>query len=226
MVSKLGQTLHDKEQAEPICRRQLADGQVDYFGLFLIHFPLPLEFVEPLVRYPPGWFYDGKESIGIPNYQAQSIYDKLEYARIRPATLQIELHPYLQQRNLVNLAREEGMAVTAYSSFSPTGSLSLTWTGLRNVAPLMERGAMAATATKHNKTPAQILLRWATQRGLAVIPKTSRPSIMSQNHESTGFRFDQTDLDRIAKMDLNLRFSKPTNVIAHYANISLPWPMP
>lgn len=221
-----------------MCRRQLADWQVDYFDLFLIHFPVALEYVDPAVRYPPGWFYDGEKevrwskatnqetwgamedlvdaglarSIGISNYEAQGIYDMLKYARIRPATLQIELHPYLQQQNLVRLAKAEGIAVTAYSSFGPTGFIELDMDRAKNVAPLMEHEAITAMATRHNKTPAQVLLRWATQRGLAVIPKTSRPGVMAQNLESTGFDLDQADLDRIAKMDLNLRFNQPTNV--------------
>ncbi|KAG6006330.1 NAD(P)H-dependent D-xylose reductase (XR) [Claviceps maximensis] len=237
IVSKLWQTFHDKERVEPICRRQLADWQVDYFDLFLIHFPVALEYVDPSVRYPPGWFYDGKsevrwskttnqqtweameslvdaglaKSIGISNYQAQGIYDLLKYARIRPATLQIELHPYLQQGNLVSLAKEEGIAVTAYSSFGPTGFIELDMDRAKNVTPLMKHDAITAMAAKHNKTPAQVLLRWATQQGLAVIPKTSRPGVMTQNLESTDFNLDQQDMDRIAKMDLNMRFNQPTN---------------
>ncbi|OAQ73443.2 D-xylose reductase [Pochonia chlamydosporia 170] len=237
IVSKLWQTFHEKDKVEPICRRQLADWQVDYFDLFLIHFPVALEYVDPAVRYPPGWFYDGEKevrwskatnqetwtameslvdagltrSIGISNYEAQGIYDLLKYARIRPATLQIELHPYLQQHNLARLAKAEGIAVTAYSSFGPTGFIELDMDRAKNVAPLMQHEAITAMATKHNKTAAQILLRWATQRGLAVIPKTSRPAVMAQNLESTDFSLDQADLDRIAKMDLNLRFNQPTN---------------
>ncbi|KFG82646.1 NADPH-dependent D-xylose reductase [Metarhizium anisopliae] len=237
IVSKLWQTFHEKDKVEPICRRQLADWQVEYFDLFLIHFPVALEYVDPATRYPPGWFYDGQgevrwskatnqetwgameslvdaglaRSIGVSNYEAQGLYDMLKYARIRPATLQIELHPYLQQNNLVRLAKAEGIAVTAYSSFGPTGFIELDMDRAKNVTPLMQHEAIAAMATKHSKTPAQILLRWATQRGLAVIPKTSRPGVMEQNLESTDFDLDQADLDRIAKMDLNLRFNQPTN---------------
>lgn len=242
IVSKLWQTYHEKDRVEPICRKQLADWQVDYFDLFLIHFPVALAYVDPSVRYPPGWFYDGERevrwstatnqetwaameglvdaglarSIGVSNYQAQTVYDTLKYARIRPATLQVELHPYLQQNDLVRLARAEGMVVTAYSSFGPTGFIELDMDRAKNVAPLMEHEAVTAMAAKYNKTPAQVLLRWATQRGLAVIPKTSRPAVMAQNLDCTRFDLDQADMDRIAKMDLNLKFNQPTNVSARY----------
>ncbi|PKK53354.1 hypothetical protein CI102_2119 [Trichoderma harzianum] len=237
IVSKLWQTFHDEDKVEPITRKQLADWQIDYFDLFLIHFPAALEYVDPSVRYPPGWFYDGKSevrwskttlqqtwgameklvdaglarSIGISNYQAQSVYDNLIYARIRPATLQIEHHPYLQQPDLVNLAQKEGITVTAYSSFGPTGFMEIEDFRVKHVAPLMESPVIKEIATKHKKTPAQVLLRWATQRGLAVIPKTSRSEVMAQNLDSVNFNLDDGDLTKIAEMDLNIRFNKPTN---------------
>ncbi|PNP55228.1 hypothetical protein THARTR1_04370 [Trichoderma harzianum] len=237
IVSKLWQTFHDVDRVEPITRKQLADWQIDYFDLFLIHFPAALEYVDPSVRYPPGWFYDGKSevrwskttlqqtwgameklvdaglarSIGISNYQAQSVYDTLIYARIRPATLQIEHHPYLQQPDLVHLAQKEGIAVTAYSSFGPTGFMEIEDFRVKHAAPLMESPVINEIATKHKKTPAQVLLRWATQRGLAVIPKTSRSEVMAQNLDSVNFNLDDGDLTKIAEMDLNIRFNKPTN---------------
>ncbi|CAH0037827.1 unnamed protein product [Clonostachys rhizophaga] len=237
IVSKLWQTFHDVDRVEPITRRQLADWQVDYFDLFLIHFPVALEYVDPSVRYPPGWHYDGDKeirwskttnqetwgameglvekglarSIGVSNYQAQTLYDTLKYAKIRPATLQIELHPYLQQVELVKLAKHEGIVVTAYSSFGPTGFIELDMDNAKTAAPLMEHDAIKAMAAKHNKTPAQILLRWATQQGLAVIPKTGRPAVMLQNLDCFNFDLDEEDNKRIAKMELNLKFNKPTN---------------
>ncbi|KAL7808519.1 NAD(P)H-dependent D-xylose reductase xyl1 [Trichoderma aethiopicum] len=237
IVSKLWQTFHDEDKVEPITRRQLADWQIDYFDLFLVHFPAALEYVDPSVRYPPGWFYDGKSevrwskttlqqtwgameklvdkglarSIGVSNYQAQSVYDALIYARIKPATLQIEHHPYLQQPDLVSLAQTEGIVVTAYSSFGPTGFMELDMPRAKSVAPLMDSSVIKTIADKHGRTPAQVLLRWATQRGIAVIPKTSRPEVMTQNLDSTTFDLDSEDLAKIADMDLNIRFNKPTN---------------
>ncbi|KAF7543453.1 hypothetical protein G7Z17_g10721 [Cylindrodendrum hubeiense] len=237
IVSKLWQTFHDKERVEPITRRQLADWQVDYFDLFLIHFPVALEYVDPEVRYPPGWHYDGDKeirwskatnqetwgamedlvekglarSIGISNFQAQTIYDLLKYAKIPPATLQVELHPYLQQAELVRLAKAEGIALTAYSSFGPTGFIELDMDRAKSASPLMQHEVFTTLAEKLNKKPAQVLLRWATQQGLAVIPKTSRPDVMTENLDCTAFDIPEEDMKRIAKMDLNLKFNQPTN---------------
>jgi D-xylose reductase len=250
IVSKLWQTFHEKERVEPICRRQLADWQVDYFDLFLIHFPVALEYVDPEVAYPPGWHCNDKNevrwskatneetwgameglvekgltrSIGVSNYQAQTLYDTLKYAKIRPATLQIELHPYLQQNELVKLCEHEGIAVTAYSTFGPSSFIECDMDVAKVAAPLMQHDAIKAMAEKHGKTPAQILLRWATQRGLAVVPKTNRPEVMAQNFDCTSFDLDKEEMARIAKMELNLKFNKPSNVsmgLTHWKELVL-----
>jgi D-xylose reductase len=151
------------------------------------------------------------KSIGVSNYQAQTLYDTLKYAKVRPATLQVELHPYLQQTELVRLAKEEGIVVTAYSSFGPTGFIELDMDRATSAPPLLEHDAIKGIASKVGKSPAQVLLRWATQRGLAVIPKTGRPEVMTQNLDCVSWDIEQEDMDRIAKMDLNIKFNQPTN---------------
>lgn len=238
IVSKLWPTFNDPEQVEPIVRRQLSDWGIEYFDLYLIHFPGALKYVDPAVRYPPGWHYDGKSqivrskttiqdtwrameglvdaklarSIGISNFQAQLIYDMVRYARIPPATLQIEHHPYLVQQELLNLAKEEGIAVTAYSSFGPASFLEFGFKHAEALVPLMKDDLITSIAKKYNKEPSQILLRWATQRGLAVIPKTVRPAVMAQNLDVTSFDLSKEDLDAITGKDANIRFNQPSNV--------------
>lgn len=238
IVSKLWNTFHDGERVEPIVRKQLADWGIDYFDLYLIHFPVALEYVDPSVRYPPGWHYDGKseirpskatiqetwtameglvdkglaKSIGISNFQAQLIYDMLRYAKIRPATLQIEHHPYLVQQELLNLAKREGIAVTAYSSFGPASFLEFNMKHAAALTPLMEDEKIKAIAAKYGRPASQILLRWATQRGLAVIPKTSRVKVMEENLRNTEFDLSQEDLDAITAFDRGIRFNQPSNV--------------
>jgi D-xylose reductase len=107
-----------------------------------MHFPVALEYVDPDVRYPSGWrnlndeVSQGKtpiqetwkamerlvdidlaRSIGISNFQGSLIMDLLRYARIRPSILQVEIHPYLVQEELVKFCQSENIAVTAYSSY-------------------------------------------------------------------------------------------------------------
>lgn len=238
-MSKLWNSFHDKERVAPICKKQLADWGLDYFDLYLVHFPVALEYVDPSVRYPPGWFVDDKgteirrskatiqdtwtamealvpaglaRSIGVSNFQAQLLYDLLRYATIPPATLQVEHHPYLVQPLLLQATQAEGITVTAYSSFGPAGFVELDMARAKDAVPLMEAPTVVKIATKHGKTPAQVLLRWATQRGIAVIPKSSSEARMKQNLESVDFNMDEAELAAITALDKNLRFNQPTNV--------------
>jgi D-xylose reductase len=237
IVSKLWNTFHDGERVEPIVKKQLADWGIDYFDLYLIHFPVALEYVDPSVRYPPGWHYDGASeirpskatiqetwralealvpkglarSIGISNFQAQLIYDLLRYAKIRPATLQIEHHPFLVQPELLNLAKKEGIAVTAYSSFGPASFLEFNMQHAAKLTPLIEDATIRSIAAKYNRDPSQVLLRWATQRGLAIIPKSTRPQLMASNLASLEFDLSEEDIAKITSFDRGIRFNQPSN---------------
>jgi D-xylose reductase len=235
IVSKLWNSFHDGDKVEPICRKQLADWGVDYFDLYIVHFPVALKYVDPAVRYPPGWSAKGDgsiefsnasiqetwtametlvdkklaRSIGVSNFSAQLLMDLLRYARVRPATLQIEHHPYLTQPRLVEYAQKEGIAVTAYSSFGPLSFLELQVPNATNISPLFEHDVVKSVADKHGKTPAQVLLRWSTQRGIAVIPKSNNPTRLSQNLEVTGWDLEQSEIDAISALDIGLRFNDP-----------------
>ena len=137
LVSKLWNSFHDPERVEPICKKQLQDWGIDYFDLYIMHFPISLKYVDPSDRYPPGFTYDGENvvrgsatiqetwtameslvhsglarSIGISNFNGALIMDLLRYAKIVPAALQIEHHPYLTQSTLVEFAQAQGMPVT------------------------------------------------------------------------------------------------------------------
>ncbi|CAG8948882.1 hypothetical protein HYFRA_00002006 [Hymenoscyphus fraxineus] len=238
LVSKLWNSFHDADQVEKIARKQLADLGIDYFDLYLIHFPVALKYVAPEVRYPPGWNYEGDKvvlsnatiqetwqameslvekklarSIGISNFQGALILDLLRYAKIRPATLQIEHHPYLVQPTLLQLAEAEGIKVTAYSSFGPQSFIELGWDKAKDTPVLFEHSVITSLAEKYKKTPAQILLRWATQRGLAVIPKSNNEKRLQQNLEVTGFDLEKSELESISALDRHLRFNNPTDYL-------------
>jgi D-xylose reductase len=238
LISKLWNTFHEGHQVEPICRKQLADWGIDYFDLFYIHFPVALKYVDPKVRYPPGWAYDGKDeiqtanapihetwaameslvekglalSIGISNFQGSLILDLLRYAKIRPAALQIEHHPYLVQPTLTQLAASENIAVVAYSTFGPQSFIELDWDKARDTPRLFEHPTVTAIADKHSRTPAQVLLRWVTQRNIAVIPKSNSQARLEQNLRVTDFDLTEEEIKAISGLDKNLRFNNPTDV--------------
>jgi D-xylose reductase len=202
-----------------------------------VHFPIALKYLDPSVRYPPSWTQaDGKvelgkasiqetwtamesltdkklaRSIGVSNFSAQLLMDLLRYARVRPATLQIEHHPYLTQTRLVDYAQKQGLAVTAYSSFGPLSFLELDLKDAHGTPPLFEHSVIKGLAEKYGRTPAQILLRWATQRNIAVIPKSNSPTRLAQNLQVNDFDLEAGEIESIAALDKGLRFNDPVAV--------------
>lgn len=152
-------------------------------------------------------------SIGVSNFQGSLLLDLLRYAKIRPATLQIEHHPYLVQPTLLQLAETEGIAVTAYSSFGPQSFIELDWQKAHDTPVLFEHQTITDIAKKVNKTPSQVLLRWATQRGLAVIPKSNNQGRLEQNLQVCNFDMADADIKAISALDKHLRFNNPTDYL-------------
>lgn len=151
-------------------------------------------------------------SIGVSNFQAQSLYDMFTYARHPVSSLQIEHHPYLTQQGLIKMAQTHGIIVTAYSSFGPQSFLELPAEFRQravDVALLFDAEPVKNTADKHGKTPAQVLLRWATQRNIAVIPKSNNKDRLVQNLDVTSFNLSAEELDNISALDKGLRFNDP-----------------
>jgi D-xylose reductase len=106
-------------------------------------------------------------SIGVSNFQAQTLYDIKTYARHPISALQIEHHPYLVQGELVQMAQENGIAVTAYSSFGPQSFVELPPAFSKRavgIPLLFEAGPVGIAARRLGVSSARVLLRWATQR--------------------------------------------------------------
>ncbi|KAI9728544.1 MAG: NAD(P)H-dependent D-xylose reductase (XR) [Cirrosporium novae-zelandiae] len=238
LVSKIWNQFHDFKRVEPMCRKQLEDWGVDYFDLYLMHFPLSSRFVDPAKRYPPNFFEeDGKtlvadgeatiqetwtamehlvdrkivRSIGISNFQAQLLMDLLRYARIPPSTLQIEHHPYLVQPALVKYAQQHGLRVTAYSSFGTASFLEMGVKQAFDTPLLFDHPVIKKIAEAHGKTCSQVLLRWSTQREIAVLPKATDPTFVAMNLDSTSFDLTEKEFEEIDGLDRKLRFNDPLN---------------
>lgn len=227
---------HDYDKVKPICKKQLQDYGIEYFDLYVIHFPIAIKYVDPSVRYPPGWadengntspakaplqdtyrameelYEEGLiKNIGISNYNGALLLDVQRYAKHLPQTLQIEHHPYLVQQDLLNLCQTLKIAVTAYSSFGPQSFLELDMASAKETPLLFDHKHVQSIAQKHNKTPAQVLLRWATQRGVAVIPKSNNQGRLAQNLDVCSFDLAEDEIKAISSLDKGLRFNNPLN---------------
>jgi D-xylose reductase len=99
--------------------------------------------------------------------------------------------------------------VTGYSSFGPLSFVELQSKTALDAPSLFEHEVVKSVAKAHKKTPAQVLLRWATQRGLAVIPKSNDPDRLLQNLDVNSFDLTSAEIEAISGLDRNLRFNDP-----------------
>lgn len=236
ITSKLWNTYHQVDVVEKSLDRILSEMQLEYLDLFLMHFPIAMKFVPFDVKYPAQlgvsskfeldedntpiidtWrvmekiYKEGKKvkAIGVSNFNGALLMEFKKTAEIFPAVLQIEHHPYLQQTQLVKYAQAQGIAITAYSSFGGTGYVELDNPAAKNSPSLLSHDTITSIASKVGKTPAQVLLRWATQRNIAVIPKSNNPQRLKENLEVLDFDLSKEDFDAIAELERNIRFNDP-----------------
>lgn len=123
-------------------------------------------------------------SIGVSNFSTQLLYDVISYARHPISSLQIEHHPYLVQPQLIQMAQEEGIVVTGYSTFGPQSFLELPPAFRKradNVPMLFDSPVIKKIAEKHEKSAGQVLLRWATQRQVLFLPCSIVISALKRN---------------------------------------------
>lgn len=134
----------------------------------------------------------------------------LTYNRYPISSLQIEHHPYLVQAELVQLAQENGIAVSAYWSFGPQSFQEMP---VREVDPetslLFDAGVVKKAAERTSRTTAQVLLRWATQRKIGVVPRSQNPIRLKQNLEVTDFNLTDVEIKEISSLDKGWRLNDP-----------------
>ena len=220
----------------PACKKSLQDLATDYLDLYLIHFPISLKYVDFDTRYPPEWFFDPSaknpkmhvdpvplsdtwrameelvesglvKEIGVCNYNVGMLPDLIAYSSIRPSKLQIESHPFYTQEKLIKAAKNYGMAVTC---FSPLGALSYLELDMANKSEsVLKSDTVTVAAERLNKSPAQVVLRWALQRGTAIIPKTSQKDRLIENRSLFDFELSDQEMSDISNLNLNRRFNDP-----------------
>ncbi len=236
ITSKLWNTYHRREHVRAACERTLRDLGVDYLDLYLIHFPIALKFVPFEQRYPPEWFFDPDATepsmevdavplaetwqameelveaglvrqIGVCNYNSGLLHDLMAYAKVKPAMLQVESHPYLTQERLLRVAGDLDIAVTA---FSPLGALSYVSLDMAtNEDSVLLQPPVVAAAERLSRTPAQIVLRWGIQRGTAIIPKTVRRERLQENIALFDFELNAEEMSALSALNENRRFNDP-----------------
>lgn len=236
ITSKLWNTYHHPDHVRPACERSLRDLGLEELDLYLIHFPVTLAFVPFEQRYPPGWFHDPNaenpamkpvripvadtwgameglvrdglvKRIGICNFTTGMIRDLQACASIQPQVLQVEMHPYLTQPRLLRFCQEERIIVTAFSPFGAGSYVPLNMAGANE--SVLDDPVVAGIAAAHGRTPGQIVLRWAVQRGTVTIPKTQTPAHLAENLALFDFALSSAEMEAIDRLDRHRRFNDP-----------------
>jgi diketogulonate reductase-like aldo/keto reductase len=193
VITKLWNTNHRPDRVKPALEASLKKLQLDFVDLYLIHTPFafqPGEEQDPrdanghviydqgvtlldTWRAMEGLVSEGKcKAIGLSDVSLEQVQPIVEAGRIKPAVVHVESHPYLPEWELLNYCRKNGIVLQAFAAL-----------GHSSEPKLLEHPVILAIAQRVKKTPAQVLLAWAIQRGTAPLTTSKTPSRIQENFD-------------------------------------------
>ncbi len=162
--------------------------QLDYLDLYLIH--QPFGDVYGSWRAMEELYREGKiRAIGVSNFQMDRLVDLIIHNEVVPAVNQIETHPFCQQIESAKLMKEYNVQIESWAPFAE---------GRNNI---FQNEVLVSIAEKYNKSVAQVILRWLTQRGIVAIPKSVHKERIIENFNIFDFELSQEDMEMIARLD-------------------------
>ena len=176
------------ENTKKSFQRSLDKLQLDYLDLFLIH--QPYGDVHGSWRAMEELYKEGKvRAIGVSNFHPDRVMDIIMFNEIAPAVNQVETHPFNQQIDNQRFLVENNVQIESWGPFAE---------GKNN---LFQNELLGSIASKYNKSIAQVVLRWLTQRGVVVIPKSVRKERIIENFNIFDFELNAEDMDAIVSLD-------------------------
>jgi len=216
---------HDPEAS---LKMQLANLGLDYVDLYLDHAPKAINLDEGGVerKSPLHVFWQNMEglvkkgltkSIGVCNYNVQSLMNLLAFAEILPVVNQFEFHPYFTQTGLVDYCHKTNVKVMAWNSLGKNFFVGLYHSDKK--LNLIEEKVILEKAKKYSKSAGQILLNWSVHHDGIIIPGTSNPNRFKENMCALDFKMTKEDAEEIDKLNINYRFGALSNVPGNDADL-------
>jgi 2,5-diketo-D-gluconate reductase A len=185
------------ERTTPAFERSLKRLQLDYLDLYLIH--QPIGDVYGAWRAMEALFREGRiRAIGVSNFPPDRLMDLMLHNQVAPAVNQVETHPFNQQIETQKFLQENNVQIESWGPFAE---------GKHNI---FQNEVLLSLAGKHQKTVAQIILRWLTQRGVVAIPKSVRKERIVENFNVFDVELSTEDMAAIATLD-----TKTTSFFEH-----------
>ncbi|KAI1287994.1 Aldo-keto reductase family 1 member D1 [Halotydeus destructor] len=227
VTTKLNWTNMAEENVVSSLRQSLRKLKLDYVDLFLVHAPIALsKSLQEDGKFEPDNAIDIHngtwkameecvklglaKSIGVSNYNSKQLQETFNVAEIMPAVNQVESHPLLSQRKLLDFCNANGVALTAYSPLGGSPSTDAAIADGLNIdirKRLFTNELVNLLATKYNKSVAQVLLKYQVQRDVIVIPKSASKSRIAENMDIFDFDFTQDELNQLEKLNENARYA-------------------
>ena len=218
VTSKLWCNAHLKEDTQPALEKTLSDLKLDFLDLYLVHWPVAFKKEVSFPQSTDGYLslqeaplaetWSAMQTlqqqgltrhIGVSNFSLKKLEDLIAMGGQKPEMNQIELHPYLQQENLVAFCHDNEIHVTAYS---PLGSMDRPDSMKKDDEPVpLENEVVKQTARTHNASPAQVLIAWALERDTSVIPKSTNPKRLQENFDAQQLALSKKEMDQLAALD-------------------------
>ncbi|MBN1110295.1 MAG: aldo/keto reductase [Methanomassiliicoccales archaeon] len=191
ITSKVWNTEQGYEAAMKAFERTLDRLGMDYLDLYLVHWPVTgrrLDTYRALERL----YNEGRvRAIGVSNYTERHLEELMAVCQVVPVTNQVEMSPFLFQRELLRYCQERRVLVTAFSPFAR--------------GAVLDDGTLREVGEAHGKSPAQVILRWCLQKGMAVIPRSSNPERIRENAQVFDFFLDREEMDLLDGLHRGLR---------------------
>ena len=170
-------------------QRSLDRLSLDYIDLYLIHWPVPCCFLNTWKDMEKILESGRALSIGVSNFEIRHLEELRRVSGIVPAVNQIECHPLCYPKELIEYCQSNGIQVEAYAPLARGAYL--------------DNDILCVLGTKYAHTPAQVGLRWAIQKGISVIPKSTHPERIASNARIFDFTIDQEDMDLLDTLNQN-----------------------